>query len=75
MEERKRRITRKYLRERTNVTQSDSMVPVDRPNEEQIADSKRFQEPKVAFERQEPGMQMQGRRSSKCRPASTGCAI
>jgi hypothetical protein len=59
MEERKRRITRKYLRERTNVTQSDSMVPVDRPNEEQIADSKRFQEPKVAFERQEPGMQMQ----------------
>jgi hypothetical protein len=55
MEERKQRITRKYLRERTNLALSESMVPVDESEDENIVDSERFREPQVEFKKQEPG--------------------
>ncbi|VGO21385.1 hypothetical protein [Pontiella sulfatireligans] len=56
MEDRKRRITRKYMRERGNVVQSDLLVPVEElPEDVQVADSERFKVPEVGFERQEPG--------------------
>lgn len=58
MEERKQRITRKYLRERTAVLQSDVMVPEEATEDPQITDSKRFQEPTVDLQRQEPGTTM-----------------
>jgi hypothetical protein len=58
MEERKLRITRKYLRERTVLAQSESMVPMDGPEDEEVLDSEKFMEPQVSFERQEPGSAM-----------------
>ena len=57
LEERKRRITRKYLRERATLSQSDMLVPVDElPEDGQIADSEKFIQPEVDFERQEGGV-------------------
>jgi hypothetical protein len=56
MEERKRRITRKYLRERTEMTYSDDMVPSEREAEnEALAESEQFREPLVDLEAEEPG--------------------
>jgi hypothetical protein len=59
MEERKQRIMRKYLRERTNIVQGDAEVPFDAPGDESVADSERFKEPQVDLrQRQESEMQM-----------------
>lgn len=58
MEERKQRIMRKYLRERTHLAQSDVMVPVDAPEDEAVVDSERFKQPQVDLQRQEPGAPM-----------------
>jgi hypothetical protein len=54
-EERKQRIMRKYLRERTSVVLSDLFVPEESADEADIADSEKYQEPQVEFERQGPG--------------------
>lgn len=60
LEERKKRITRKYLRENMQVTQSEMLVPSDLPPEdEQVADSEQFREPQVELSRQQqPGTPM-----------------
>ncbi len=45
MEERKKRVTRKYLRERSQITLSDLVVPSDLPEEdEDVADSEKFKD-------------------------------
>jgi hypothetical protein len=54
MEERKRRVTRKYLRERTNIVQGDAEVPFEDTADESVIDSERFVQPEVDFQRQEP---------------------
>jgi hypothetical protein len=58
LEERKKRITRKYLRENMNVVQSGMVVPEDVEEDEQVTDSEQFKEIEVGFERQESGVQM-----------------
>ena len=58
MEERKRRITRKYLRERMDITYSDEVVPDASAEDEDVLASERFKEPQVDLERQEPGAVM-----------------
>ena len=55
MEERKRRITRKYLRERMDITYSDEVVPGASAEDEDVLASEKFKEPQVDLERQEPG--------------------
>ncbi|MCF7817497.1 MAG: hypothetical protein K9M54_06425 [Kiritimatiellales bacterium] len=57
-EERKQRITRKYLREHTTIQQSDAMVPEESPEDLQITDSERFKQPEIDIQRQEPGTMM-----------------
>ena len=55
-EERKQRITRKYLREHTNILQSDSMVPEEEtPEDLEVTDSERFKQSEVDIPRQQPG--------------------
>ncbi len=54
-EERKQRIMRKYLRIRSSVVLSDLQVPEESAEEPDVADSERYQEPQVDFERQQPG--------------------
>ncbi len=51
LEARKQRIMRKYLRESSAITQSDLAVPSDELEEEQVAESEKFQEPDMEFER------------------------
>lgn len=54
MEERKLRITRKYLRERAKVSENNLLMPVEElPEDEQIADSEKFKEAQVDILRQE----------------------
>ncbi|RKX46005.1 MAG: hypothetical protein DRP64_03855 [Verrucomicrobia bacterium] len=55
MEERKRRITRKYLRERMDITYSEEMVPGASDEDEDVLASEMFKELQVDLERQEPG--------------------
>lgn len=55
MEERKRRITRKYLRERMDITYSDEVVPGAQVEADDVFASEKFKEPEVDLERQEPG--------------------
>ncbi|MEE9369585.1 MAG: hypothetical protein V3V05_12095 [Pontiella sp.] len=55
MEERKQRVTRKYLRERMNIAQSDMYVPSAIEDDEQVAGSKQYKDVEGAFERQEVG--------------------
>ena len=55
MEERKRRVTRKYLRERMDIAQSDMMVPEELAEDFQITDSEKFKEVEIDLQRQEPG--------------------
>lgn len=56
MEERKRRIMRKYMRTPAAATESDLLVPTDElPEDEQILDSEKFKEPQVEFQRHEQG--------------------
>jgi len=58
MEERKRRITRKYLRERMDITYSEEVVPGASAEDEDIRASEKFKEAQVDLERQEPGAAM-----------------
>lgn len=58
MEERKRRITRKYLRERVDITYSDRAVPEAQLEDETVLDSEKFKEAQVELQRQEPGAAM-----------------
>ncbi len=53
LEERKQRITRKYLRERAAVTQSDLTVPTDMLEDERVTESEKFAETMVDLDRQE----------------------
>jgi len=55
MEERKRRITRKYLRERVDVTYSEMVVPDADAEDEDVLASEKFKQPQVDLQRQEPG--------------------
>lgn len=55
MEERKRRITRKYLRERMDLTYSDEVVPGESAEDEEVLASEIFKEPQVELAREEPG--------------------
>ena len=56
-EERRQRIMRKYLRERTTTVQSDLVVPLDEePEDDELLDSQRFIEPEVNIQRQEGGV-------------------
>ncbi|MEN7972717.1 MAG: hypothetical protein ABFR47_02660 [Verrucomicrobiota bacterium] len=55
MEERKRRVTRKYLRKRVELSYSEVELP-DAPDEsEEVVDSEKFKEPQVDLARQESG--------------------
>jgi len=58
MEERKRRITRKYLRERVDVTYSETAVPDAYAEDEKVLSSEKFKQPQVDLQRQEPGVAM-----------------
>jgi len=59
MEERRRRIMHKYLRERTTITYSDTVVPEARTEaEEEVLSSEKFKQPQVDLQRQEPGVAM-----------------
>lgn len=55
MEERKKRVTRKYLRERTNIAQSDMVVPEALAEDLQVTDSEKFQGVEINLQRQESG--------------------
>ncbi len=55
LEERKQRITRKYLRENTKLAQSEMYVPTDVIEDEQVTGSEQFKEIAPQFERQEAG--------------------
>lgn len=56
MEERKRRIMRKYLRERTDITYSDEVVPLagSEDDDDALLDSEKFKAPEVNLDREEP---------------------
>lgn len=58
MEERRQRIMRRYLRERSNIVQSDLEVPVPRSEDEILADSEKYKESQVNLQRQEGGSPM-----------------
>lgn len=53
LEERKQRITRKYLRDHAKITQSAMMVPSEVLEDERIADSEKFKTAEVNLEREE----------------------
>ena len=53
LEERKKRITRKYLRERAEMTYSEMYVPEAAVEAEELLDSEKFKQPQVDFQRQE----------------------
>jgi len=55
MEERKRRIMRKYLRERMDITYSETVVPEASAEDEEVLSSEKFQEPQVDIQRHELG--------------------
>lgn len=55
LEERKRRITRKYLRERMDITYSEEVVPDTDAGSEDVLASEKFKDPEVNLERQQPG--------------------
>jgi hypothetical protein len=52
LEERKKRVTRKYLRERMNVSQSEMVVPEDLTEDVRVLDSEKFKEATVDLQRQ-----------------------
>ncbi len=54
MEDRKKRIMRKYLRERIPIVESESMIPEDFIEEEGVVASEIFKQTDVALQRQEP---------------------
>ena len=58
MEERKRRITRKYLQKRMEITYSDTVVPDTTVEAEEVLASEKFKDPQVDLQRQEPGARM-----------------
>ena len=53
MEERKKRITRKYMRDRANISQSDMLVPEDFLENERVLDSEKYKHVKAGYERHE----------------------
>ncbi len=54
LEERKRRIMRKYMRTSATVAESNLLIPVEElPEDEQLFDSEKFKEPQVEFKRHE----------------------
>ncbi len=56
MEERKRRIMRKYMCAPASSSESNMLVPVEElPEDEQILDSEKFKEPQVEFKPHEAG--------------------
>lgn len=58
MAERKQRITRKYLRERSNIAQSELEVPFIDPAEEDLTNSEQYKESQVNLQRSETGSPM-----------------
>lgn len=55
MAERKQRIMRKYLRERSNISLSELEVPFVDPDADELADSEQFKETQVELQRHEGG--------------------
>ena len=68
MEERKQRVTRKYLRERVDITQSDMHVPEYAAEDERVTDSEQYKELDGGFARQEEGTMLRSP-APKRRPA------
>ena len=58
MEERKRRITRKYLQERADITYSDTVVPDAVVEAEEVLASEKYKDVQIDLKRQEPGARM-----------------
>ena len=58
MEERKQRITRKYLRERAEITYSEVVVPDAEIEGEEVLASEKYKQPQVSIQRQEGGVVM-----------------
>ena len=58
MAERRQRIMRKYLRERSNISQSEIEVPFARPEDFGLAESEQFKESQVSLQRNEGGTPM-----------------
>ncbi len=58
MVERRQRIMRKYLRERSNISQSEIEVPFARPEDDDLAKSEQFKESQVSLQRNEGGSPM-----------------
>ena len=56
MEERKRRITRKYLRERMDIIYSEEVVPGDDVEAEGVLASEKLRQSDGGLDQQEPGM-------------------
>ena len=53
LEERKQRIVRKYLRERTNLASSDMVVPSDEAEDPSVKDSEKFKQAEISLQREE----------------------
>ncbi len=70
MEERKRRITRKYLQKRVDLTQGDMVVPDTAVENEEVLSSEKFKDPQVALQRQEPGARMPAPSPQRPRPSA-----
>ncbi len=58
MAERRQRIMRRYLRERSNIVQSDLEVPVARPEDEVLAESEQYKETQINLQHQAAGTPM-----------------
>lgn len=58
MVERRQRIMRRYLRERSNIAQSELEVPVPRTDEERLADKEQYKTSQIDLQRQEGGPSM-----------------
>lgn len=69
MEERKRRIMRKYMREHSNISLSELEVPFVDPAENELADSEQFQESQIDLQRHEGGVPLPPPPPRQPRPA------
>ncbi len=69
MEERKARITRKYLQKRVEIAQGEMVVPdAAVENEEDVLASEKFKDAQVDLQRQEPGVRMPPPSAPRPRP-------
>ena len=71
MAERRQRIMRRYLRERSNIVQSDLEVPVARPEDEALTESKQYKETQINLQHQAAGTPMPSPPPPRRPPAQT----